>query len=78
MTPAADAALVGELRAVMRTIDDALDAMPPQQRRPIANTLLALGLNRILDAEGPARTATLLLRLADAVAIGLRPRSGGA
>ena len=68
---------IAELQAVMRMIEDrleeALAEIPPRHRPLVPNALLNLAVMRILAADSPARTATILQRLADWVSAGERP-----
>ncbi len=58
---------VSELQRVMHRIRHSLRHIPEAQRTYIGNALLILAVCRMLSDEGAQRTATALIRLADAV-----------
>ena len=68
---------IAELQAVMAMLEDRLEEdledVPPRRRPFVANALLNLAVNRLLADEGPAWTATLLIRLADLIGSGRLP-----
>lgn len=66
---------IASLRRLMRDLQDHLEDEPDLVRHPgFGNALINLGVNKILDDEGPKRTAAILLRMADAVSSGVKPK----
>jgi hypothetical protein len=68
---------IGALQEVMRAVadwlPDILAALPPAHRPLLANALLNLSVNDILEEEGGAVTASILERLAALIRAGDRP-----
>lgn len=58
---------LAQLQAVMQRIQAALHDIPAVERGYLGNALLNLAVNRILCEEGSRRTASILMRLSDAV-----------
>lgn len=58
---------VAELQSVMQRIRDSLHHIPESQRMYVGNALLNLAICRMLRETGKQRTATVLIRLVDAV-----------
>jgi hypothetical protein len=58
---------LAQLQLVMQRIQTALRNVPAAERIYLGNALLNLAVQKILCAEGTQRTATILLRLSDAV-----------
>ena len=58
---------VAQLQAVMHRIQQSLRSIPAAQRDYVANALLNLAVSRMVNEEGGARTASILLRLGDVV-----------
>lgn len=58
---------LAQLQVVMRRIQTALRDIPTADRIYLGNALLNLAVNRILCEEGSQRTASILMRLSDAV-----------
>lgn len=58
---------VAELHAVMQRIRNSLNRIPESQRMYVGNALLNLAICRMLRETGNQRTATVLIRLVDAV-----------
>lgn len=58
---------LGQLQAVMQRIQMALRDVPIAERIYLGNALLNLAVNRILCEEGSQRTASILMRLSEAV-----------
>ncbi len=58
---------LAQLQAVMQRIQTALRNIPAAERMYIGNTLLNLAVKKMLGDEGSQHTATLLMRLSDAV-----------
>jgi hypothetical protein len=61
---------IGQLQLVMQRIQHSLRDIPPAQREYIANALLNVAVTRMLKEEGALQTASILVRLGDAVATG--------
>jgi hypothetical protein len=64
---------VAQLQSVMQRIQSTLIAVPQAQREYIANALLNRAVSRMLKEEGNTQTASILMRLCDAVAKGEHP-----
>ncbi|HEY6644871.1 hypothetical protein [Povalibacter sp.] len=64
---------VAQLQSVMQRIQCLLHDVPQAQREYIANALLNLAVSRMLRGEGHAQTASILMRLGDAVGSGDAP-----
>lgn len=65
---------IADLQCLMRDLQDLMEAEPDLVGHScFGNALLNLAVNKILDEEGPEVTATILLRMADAVSSGARP-----
>ena len=65
---------VEDLQRLMCDIQSALEAERDLVEHPcFGNALMNLAVNKILDDEGPRMTATILLRMADAVSSGAQP-----
>lgn len=58
---------LAQLQLVMQRIQTALSNFPASERIYLGNALLNLAVQKILCAEGSQRTATILMRLSDAV-----------
>lgn len=58
---------IAELQAVMQRIRQSLQHIPEAQRVYVGNALLNLAVCRMLHDTGSQRTATILIRLVDAV-----------
>lgn len=58
---------VAELQTVMQRIRASLNYIPESQRMYVGNALLNLAVCRMLHETGNQRTATVLIRLVDAV-----------
>ena len=58
---------LAQLQVVMQRIQTALRDIPSADRIYLGNALLNLAVNRILCEEGSQRTASILIRLSDAV-----------
>lgn len=58
---------LAQLQAVMQRIQSALLTVPIAERTYLGNALLNLAVNRILCDEGVPRTASILMRMSDAV-----------
>ncbi|MEM7002350.1 MAG: hypothetical protein AAF529_16285 [Pseudomonadota bacterium] len=56
------------MQILQNMIPDILDEAGPAVRARFDNAILNIAVTRILEVEGPARTATILMRLAEAVA----------
>ena len=61
---------VAQLQSVMNRIQCMLHDVPQAQREYIANALLNLAVSRMLKEEGHSETASILMRLGDAVGSG--------
>lgn len=64
---------VAQLQSVMHRIQCMLHDVPQAQREYIANALLNLAVSRMLKEEGHSQTASILMRLGDAVGSGEAP-----
>lgn len=68
---------IAALHRVMRLLDGFLDNMAANDgalpRAAIPNALLNVAVDRMLQQDGAARTATILHRLADLIARGAQP-----
>ncbi|MGI9501812.1 MAG: hypothetical protein ACR2RE_01980 [Geminicoccaceae bacterium] len=65
---------IANLQRLMCDLQDLLEAEPDLVRHPcFGNALMNLAVNKILDDEGPAAAASILIRVADAVSSGLQP-----
>jgi len=64
---------VAQLQSVMHRIQYMLRDVPQAQREYIANALLNLAVSRMLKEEGHSQTASILMRLGDAVGSGEVP-----
>lgn len=64
---------VAQLQSVMHRIQCLLHDVPQAQREYIANALLNLAVSRMLKEEGHSQTASILMRLGDAVGGGDAP-----
>lgn len=58
---------IAELQSVMQRIRQSLQHIPESQRVYVGNALLNLAVCRMLHDAGSERTATILIRLVDAV-----------
>lgn len=59
--------------ALSEVLKESYDSLPDDLRDYFDNALLNIAVNRILEAEGPVTTATLLWRIADALQSGVKP-----
>lgn len=66
---------LAQLQVVMQRIQTALRDVPTAERIYLGNALLNLAVNRILCEEGSQRTASILMRLGDAVSVGAPPQA---
>lgn len=65
---------IADLQHLMCELQDLLEAEPDLVAHPcFGNALMNLAVNKILDDEGPQKTATILLRMANAVSSGAQP-----
>jgi len=65
---------IADLQRLMCELQDLLEAESDLVRHPcFGNALINLAVNKILDDEGPQKTVTILLRMADAVCSGVQP-----
>ena len=64
------------MQILQRMIPESLRAAGPAVEGRFDNAMLNIAVNRILEVEGAARTATILLRLADAVGQQVVPEVG--
>lgn len=65
---------IAGLQKLMCDLQNILEAEPDLIMHPcFGNALMNLAVNKILDDEGPERTATILIRMADAVSSGVQP-----
>lgn len=64
---------IAQIEIVMTRIQNALRDIPDAQRGYIANALLNLAVSKMVKEEGGTRTASLLMRLGDAVALKADP-----
>ena len=68
------------VREAMRRLEDGVRAaergLAPALEAYARNALLNLAVGRVLESEGPARTAAILLRLGTVILSGHRPDRG--
>lgn len=60
---------IAQIETVMTRIQNALRDIPEAQRGYMANALLNLAVSKMVKEEGGTRTASLLMRLDDAIAL---------
>jgi|TARA_B110000196_G_C20991439_1_gene588405 hypothetical protein len=59
--------------ALSEVLKESFDSLPDDLRDYFDNALLNIAVNRILEAEGPVTTATLLWRISDVLQSGIKP-----
>lgn len=64
---------LAQMQTIMQRIQTALCDIPTAERTYLGNALLNLAVNRILCEEGSQRTASILMRLSDAVQTASEP-----
>jgi hypothetical protein len=64
------------MQILQRMIRETLSEAGPAVQDRFDNAMLNIAVNRILEEEGPERTATILFRLADAVGQQAVPDAG--
>jgi hypothetical protein len=69
VTDDARALEVAQIQAVMSRIQSALRDIPASERDYVANALLNLAVSSLITQEGRPRTASMLMRLGDVVAV---------
>ena len=62
--------------ALSDVLNESYDSLPDDLRDHFDNALLNIAVNRIVGAEGPVTTATLLWRISDALHSGIKPTPG--
>ena len=62
--------------ALSEVLKESFDSLPDDLRNHFDNALLNIAVNRIVGAEGPVTTATLLWRISDALQSGIKPTPG--
>ena len=66
---------LAQLQVVMQRIQTALCNVPPTERIYLGNALLNLAVQKILCTEGSEPTASILMRMSDAVNAQMSPPS---
>jgi hypothetical protein len=64
---------ISRLQRTLRATEQNLSELDPHHEPLLANALLILAVQRMIERDGISETATVLCRLADAVRVGPAP-----